>query len=794
MSGVAVVIPCFNLGRTLADAVDSVLRQTRPADEIIVVDDGSTDLFTRQALARLPQPEVRVIRTENRGLSRTRNHGIELSQAPYVVLLDADDMLDSTYIEKTAGCLDANADVDIVSCALQAFEGADYLWTPNAELVTGIVKGSLHASSLFRRCVYDRIGGFDPALPAFEASEFWVRAMAHGFTVRILDEPLLKYRIRSDSKYHLAITGERFVTAREALLRKHQTSVEDHLEDILAETDAFLVDLEAHRRSMFSRRTALTAELDDVKAQHEHLGNELAKKALASLDWADLRTLTPLGNPASAALRKYYTSRFVAPRRKDITGQVLSDDPGLVRWLGVNVTGVSSLAAAAAAAPHSFDCVLLTRIEDCPDDIRTLLAAVDRVLRPGGVLMTVFPCVEPFATAGDGRDQWRFTESAVRRLLAERFPLDRFETESPGNVKTCVAALHGLDADQIDASSLNRRDPWFPLVICARAVKPAEADASAIAVRRGRSGAGVVLMYHRIATLPTDERHLCLDPAHFRRHTAHLRQHFHPMSLEDMARAARERTLPDRAVAVTIDDGYLDALTTAAPILAEWDIPATFFVNTLDLDAENEFWGDTLERIFFEEPVLPSTIELQLPNGSLKLPTGAPEERRLAWQAVSSQFYPLTASRRSALLRQVIDWTGLELPPRPSHRRMIGSEVIALASRPGHSIGSHTTHHLELTAHAADVQRWEMTDNKTRLEALLGRPVLTFAYPYGIHGEATIDAARAVPFVCAVTVKPGLVRAGADLLTLPRLEVPLADVDVFRDFLDRWFGDGATTR
>jgi hypothetical protein len=65
--------------------------------------------------------------------------------------------------------------------------------------------------------------------------------------------------------------------------------------------------------------------------------------------------------------------------------------------------------------------------------------------------------------------------------------------------------------------------------------------------------------------------------------------------------------------------------------------------------------------------------------------------------------------------------------------------------------------------------------------------VLTFAYPYGIHDSSVVDIARAVPFVCAVTVMPGLIGVGTDVLRLPRLEVPLTDVTVFREFLDQAF-------
>ena len=90
---VAVVVPCHNLGRTVEETVDSVLAQTRLAAEIVVVDDGSEDVATRQALARLRRSRCRVLPIEHAGVAVARNRGAEATRAPYIVFLDADDVL-----------------------------------------------------------------------------------------------------------------------------------------------------------------------------------------------------------------------------------------------------------------------------------------------------------------------------------------------------------------------------------------------------------------------------------------------------------------------------------------------------------------------------------------------------------------------------------------------------------------------------------------------------------------------------------------------------------------------------
>ena len=85
---VSVVIPCFNQGHFLSEALESVLAQTRPADEVVVVDDGSTD-NTSAVVRRFPS--IRCIRQPNRGLASARNTGLRHTSCDYLVFLDADD-------------------------------------------------------------------------------------------------------------------------------------------------------------------------------------------------------------------------------------------------------------------------------------------------------------------------------------------------------------------------------------------------------------------------------------------------------------------------------------------------------------------------------------------------------------------------------------------------------------------------------------------------------------------------------------------------------------------------------
>jgi len=241
MADIAVVIPCFNSGRFLEDALGSVLRQSRRAAEVVVVDDGSTNIYTRQLLTSLEYPETRIVRTSNRGLSAARNHGIRLTTADYLVTLDADDRLHPEYLAKTAARLDANPALGFVSTAIRAFGEASWVWTPPAcTVVNGLVRGAAHPASMVRRQVWQAVGGFDES-PAFLKGggdlDFWLSAMELGVHGEVIVEPLLEYRVRATSMRQDSLASGGQLRLTEAPFRKHRASIAAIGPHLLVEKD-----------------------------------------------------------------------------------------------------------------------------------------------------------------------------------------------------------------------------------------------------------------------------------------------------------------------------------------------------------------------------------------------------------------------------------------------------------------------------------------------------------------------------------------------------------------------------
>ena len=180
---IAAVITCHDLGRTLLEALESVERQTRPAAEIVVVDGGSTDIYTRQMLARLERTGTRVVQAGGPGASAARNCGAQLTSSEYLVWLDADDVLEPGYFDAAGTRLDAEPDLDFVSCALRAFGAASYVWSPSPPTFVDAVStgGVPHASTMVRRRLWEKTGGFDESLLIVRA----VRLLGHRDRARL---------------------------------------------------------------------------------------------------------------------------------------------------------------------------------------------------------------------------------------------------------------------------------------------------------------------------------------------------------------------------------------------------------------------------------------------------------------------------------------------------------------------------------------------------------------------------------------------------------------------------------
>ncbi len=201
MPEVSVIIPCYNQGKYLNDAVDSVLAQSYTDFEIIVVNDGSSDEYTNQMLADFKRPKTRVLITDNQGLAAARNNGIAESQGTFILPLDADDRIEPDYMKKAVTLLENDAEVGIVYSKGRLFGAVDTDWDlPDFSLKRMLVDNIIFCSAFFRKSDWLSVGGYDTGMVyGWEDYEFWLSLLELGRNVVQIPETLFGYRVASDS-------------------------------------------------------------------------------------------------------------------------------------------------------------------------------------------------------------------------------------------------------------------------------------------------------------------------------------------------------------------------------------------------------------------------------------------------------------------------------------------------------------------------------------------------------------------------------------------------------------------
>ena len=195
-SSVSIVIPCYNYGRFLADALESALGQTRPPHEIIVVDDGSTDDSLAVAGRYATDPRVRLIAQPNRGAIAAYNNGVRASSGEFFLILSADDRLDPRYLERTVPLLSAHPEPGYVYTAYRMF-GARHrlLSAPPFSARRLRLRPYINATALFRRAAWEEAGGFSAAMDGgHEDWDFYVTLAGLGWRGVARQEVLFHYR------------------------------------------------------------------------------------------------------------------------------------------------------------------------------------------------------------------------------------------------------------------------------------------------------------------------------------------------------------------------------------------------------------------------------------------------------------------------------------------------------------------------------------------------------------------------------------------------------------------------
>jgi peptidoglycan/xylan/chitin deacetylase (PgdA/CDA1 family) len=585
--------------------------------------------------------------------------------------------------------------------------------------------------------------------------------------------------------------------ALRAVLDTHKAALDSVMEEVLIRREIGFGTLRDIHRELVRRRDADLEQLDGLRARVAHARAYLEHHGRHGFDWGDLRRPDPVsrdwGYDRGQPVDRHYIDEFLASHSSDVHGAVLEvqENDFTLKFGGPRVassavldldesnpraTHVGDLRCLPDLPPESFDCIILTQTLHVIDDAGAVLRECRRLLKRSGVLLATLPCASRVCLEyGERGDLWRVTPAGTRTLFEDAFGPGAVESRAFGNVLTNVAFLEGLAASELTAQELAADDPYFPALVGVRARK----DTAAC-----RNSGRIVLLYHRVDA-DADAYGLAVDPDRFEQQVAFLSRECRVVSLEELL-GTPAGELPPRAVALTFDDGYVDNLERAAPILERAALPATFFLTTRWLETPGEYWWDTLERVILRSASLPLSLDVPAGGDVLSLPLTTAEERRAAHARLHDLMVHAPLALREQLSSALLRIGGAAGSRRP----MVADEVRRLSRIPGASIGAHSVNHLALADQAPSVVDEEITGSRTALERVTGSSIDLFAYPYGALTRACGDAVR-TRFRWACACDQAGVAASFDAARVPRVEIRDWPVNRLSERLDQVFAASA---
>lgn len=302
-----------------------------------------------------------------------------------------------------------------------------------------------------------------------------------------------------------------------------------------------------------------------------------------------------------------------------------------------------------------------------------------------------------------------------------------------------------------------------------------------------------ILMYHSVMESPAVQDNLLGGIVHsqnvFHQQMELLARHYRPVSLDQIKKFVRgEGEIPDRAVAVTFDDGYADNCEIAAPILSEVGVPATVYV-VVDCIAQAKLPWPARLRFSFRTTKKERWYE---PAGN-GWPLHDRAEREHAYLYACDECCQLTGETQERYVARVEFELDARVPCEAGALMMNYDQVRGLL-RQGHSVGSHTLSHPNLAHVGLPEARVEFADSKRHLEQQLKMTVLHFSYPCPARPPnwtaATVEESRKAGYETAVTTDNGIVRKLDDPLRWKRIP-PTKTVEGLRWNLERAFASRA---
>jgi len=282
-TSISVVIPTYNRAELVLRALRSVLAQTRPAEQVIVVDDGSTD--DTGPLVRIQFGSVDYLAQENRGVSAARNRGIEVATGEWIALLDSDDEWLPEKLERQMACLEQEPDYRVCH--------TDEIWVRRGRRVNPRRKHAKQGGWIFRDCLplcaispssvlihrslFEEVGRFDETLPACEDYDLWLRVCSRWPVLFVPERLVVKHGGHEDQLSSRVWGLDRYrIQALEKVLGSAALGTEDRQ----AAIDMLVDKIDIYAAG--ARKRGRVAEADEYRLKRERWCREQVPRGLVA--------------------------------------------------------------------------------------------------------------------------------------------------------------------------------------------------------------------------------------------------------------------------------------------------------------------------------------------------------------------------------------------------------------------------------------------------------------------------------------------------------------------------------
>lgn len=245
-----------------------------------------------------------------------------------------------------------------------------------------------------------------------------------------------------------------------------------------------------------------------------------------------------------------------------------------------------------------------------------------------------------------------------------------------------------------------------------------------------------VLTYHRVGD---SFNQLCMDESLFEQQLIWLKRYYNPIGLAEGLSMQKRGDLPERSIAISIDDGYVDSFTTIFPLLKKHGLEATFFISTSGI-TQGYLWDELVSSAIMQ---LPSTTESFIYLDKL-YPIATYNQRIQCVKTVTTIIKYQTVEKR----RYLIDMLLLQIGEPKLHNQFLTEQHIRTLSDEGMGIGAHTVNHPILTCEDEVTAKFEIMESKLQLEKITGKPIDFLAYPNGKYNVDFNDTHQKIAKEC----------------------------------------------